>query len=120
MKNESGSVQEIKRGKFDITYLLMWVIGVPLLCFIGAIIIWLPVDNNHRSPLDYLLFISFIGFGLIWNPMLENTNLKILIRYLTNNETQDDIKAVKYLKPIAYIIALISIILFQFIYQILS
>ncbi len=119
MNNKIKSELENNRGKFDLVYLFVWVIGIPFLSFGVAVILLIPIDGNSISPLQFLLVIIFIGSGFIWNFWLGTDKFKILIMYLKHQESPEDVKSAKELKPVFYIFILILLILIQFILQIL-
>ncbi len=116
MNNELKSIKKRKR-KLEIINLLVWVIGIPLVAFIGALIGWMNVENISASPLRpllYLLIFIFICFGLVWNFMWGKIELKIIMRYFNQKETQEDIETAKNLKYVTLMYLLFFVLLIQF------
>ena len=112
----------MRRRNLEIFNLFIWVIGIPLIGFILAIMAWISVKYVSSSPLlplVYLLVLLFLGLGILWNQMHGNSEFKALKRYLKHNETQEDIKTAKDLKYVTLIFILFLIALIQSIYEII-
>lgn len=122
MDKEQESRNKMKRN-LEILNLLIWIVGIPILGFILALITLIStryVQSSPLLPLVYLSSLIFLSFGLLWNRMHKNSEIKILLRYIEQNETQEDIKIAKNLKYVTLIYILFLIVLVQYIFEILG